>query len=130
MTVAHGNSGIVKSGANSVAEVQSWSYEESDVAVVELTSMGDAAASYLASGCKRGSGSIECYLDEADTDGQLTLTPGASVTVALYPEGDASGKTEYTGTVIVETVSRSGPKDGPNAVTFSYQGALTRGTVV
>lgn len=130
MAVAHGNSGIVKSGANNVVEVQNWSYEESDVAVVELTSMGDSEASYLGSGCKRGSGSVECYLDEADATGQLTLTPGASVAVALYPEGDASTKAEYAGTVIVESVARSGPKDGPNAITFSFQGVLTRGTVV
>ena len=130
MSVAHGNSGIVKSGANAVAEVQNWNYEESDVAVVELTSMGDTAASYLASGCKRGSGSVECYLDEADTNGQLTLAPGSSVTVALYPEGETSGDAEYSGTVIVETVGRSGPKDGPNTISFSFQGVLTRGTVV
>ena len=130
MAVHHGNDGIVKVGANAVAEIQSWSYEEKDVAVVEKTSMGDTAASYLPSGTKGGSGSVECLIDEADANGQNSLTAGASVTLALYPEGDQSGDVEYTGTAIIETVARSGEKAGINTVSFNFMGALTRGTVI
>jgi hypothetical protein len=130
MSAKHGNDGIVKIGANSVAEVQNWNYEEKDVSIVEKTSMGDTEASYLPSGCKSGSGSIECYLDEADADGQRALTPGASVAVGLYPEGDTAGDAQYTGTVIIDTVSIAGPKDGVNTASFKFMGVLTRATVV
>jgi hypothetical protein len=130
MAAKHGNEGIVKIGANSVAEVQTWSYEEKDVAIVEKTSMGDTEASFLPSGCKSGSGSIECLLDEADTNGQQALTAGASVAVGLYPEGDLSGDAQYSGTVVVDTVSISGPKDGLNTASFKFMGVLTRSTIV
>ena len=95
--IAHGNDGIVKIGSNAVAEVQNWSYDEEDIAVVEKSSMGDTEAVPYASGCKRGAGAIECLWDNGDTTGQDVLLPGASVALKLYPEGDTSGDTEYSG---------------------------------
>jgi len=129
MSYHHGNEGVVKVGANSIAEVQEWAYEESDAAVLEKTSMGDSAAEYIAAGCKRGGGSVNCLLDETDTDGQNALTAGASVTLNLYPSGADTGNTYWSGTVIIETVSMSGGKAGFEERTFTFRGVLTSGTV-
>lgn len=126
MGVHHGNDGIVKIDANSVAEVQSWNYEEKDVSIVEKTSMGDTEASYLPSGCKAGSGTVECLLDEADANGQRMMTPGASVGLKLYPEGDTAGDAEYSGTAVIDSVAISGPKDGLNTISLKFMGVLTR----
>jgi hypothetical protein len=129
MAVHHGNDGIVKIATASVAEVQNWNYEEKDISIVEKTSMGDTAASYLPSGCKAGSGSVECVLDEADATGQKAMTPGATVALKLYPEGSGAGSAEYSGSVVIESVAISGPKDGLNTASFKFLGVLTRATV-
>ena len=90
-----GRDGIVKVGAATVAEVKSFSIEES-----------------------------------ADTTGQGALTVGASVTLALYPEGEAVGATFYSGTALVTGVSRTASFDGMVEASISVQGtgALTSDT--
>jgi len=49
----------------------------------------------------------------------------------LYPEGDTTGDTYYTGTALVTGVSRSASFDGMVEATISVQGtgALTSATV-
>jgi hypothetical protein len=63
--------------------------------------------------------------------GQGALTIGASVTLNVYPEGDASGDTYYTGTAIVTGVTRSSSFDGlvEASITVQGSGALTATTV-
>ena len=77
------------------------------------------------------SGSLDCFWDETDTNGQGALTNGASVTLNLYPEGDTNGDTYYSGTALVTGVSRSASFDGMVEATISVQGtgALTSATV-
>ena len=129
MSLAHGNDGVVKISANDVLEVQNWSYDEEDIAVVEKASMGDTAAVPYASGCKRGGGSIQCLWDDGDTTGQDLIIPGASLTLGLYPEGDASTDIEYAGTVIVVNRNIKVDKSGLNTISFTFQGVLTKGAV-
>lgn len=129
MAVQHGNDGIVKIETDAVAEVQKWSYEEEDVALAPKTSMGDTEETYLPSGCKRGSGSIECLFDDADTTGQDLLVLGSPVALKLYPANDISGDVEYTGNVYVEKRSVEVGKEDPNAIKFDFKGVLTKGTV-
>ena len=130
MAAHHGNEGKVKVGANSVAEVQDWSYDEEPTDVQPKLSMGDTEETYIASGAKRGSGNVTCLWDETDTTGQGAMTPGATVALGLYPEGDVSGDTELTGNVVIGQVSKKGAKDGLVEATFAFQGVLTEGTVV
>jgi hypothetical protein len=129
MAVHKGSEGLVKIGANTVAEVKSYSIEESGD-TVETTSLGDTARTYLPS-LTTFSGTIECHWDETDSTGQGALTIGAQVTLNLYPEGDASGDSYYSGDVIVTGVSRSAAMDDIVAATYSFQGngALTLTTV-
>lgn len=129
MAVHKGSEGLVKIGANTVAEVKSYSIEESGD-TVETTSLGDTARTYLPS-LTTFSGTIECHWDETDSTGQGALTIGAQVTLNLYPEGDGSGDSYYSGDVIVTGVSRSAAMDDIVAATYSFQGngALTLTTV-
>lgn len=124
-----GRDGIVKVGANTVAEVKSFSIEES-ADTVETTKMTDTARSHAIT-LTSFSGSLDCFWDETDTTGQGALTIGASVTLALYPEGDTAGDSFYSGTALVTGVSRSASFDGMVEASISVQGtgALTASTV-
>ena len=129
MATHKGSEGIVKVGSNSVAEIRSYSIEES-ADTLEDTSMGDSARTYKPS-LTSFSGSLDVFWDETDTSGQGALSIGSEVTLNVYPEGDASGDTYYTGSAIVTGVSRTGAFDGLIEASISVQGngALTETTV-
>jgi len=126
MATHKGSEGTVKVGANSVAEIRSYSLEES-ADTLEDTSMGDTARTYKSS-LTSFSGSIDVFWDETDTSGQGALTIGSEVTLNVYPEGDTAGDTYYTGSAIVTGVSRSASFDGLVEASISVQGtgALTQ----
>lgn len=129
MATHKGSEGTVKVGSNAVAEIRSYSIEES-ADTLEDTSMGDSARTYKAS-LTSFSGSLDVFWDETDTSGQGALSIGAEVTLNVYPEGDASGDTYYTGSAIVTGVSRTASYDGLVEASISVQGngALTESTV-
>jgi len=129
MATHKGSEGTVKVGSNAVAEIRSYSIEES-ADTLEDTSMGDSARTYKPS-LTNFSGSLEVFWDETDTSGQGALSIGSEVTLNVYPEGDASGDTYYSGSAIVTGVSRTGSFDGLVEASISVQGngALTASTV-
>lgn len=129
MATHKGSEGTVKVGANAVAEIRSFSIEET-ADTLEDTSMGDTARTYLAS-LTSFSGSVDVFWDETDTNGQNALTIGASVTLNLYPEGDTAGDTYLTGTAIVTSRSISSSFDGMVEMSIGVQGtgALSTSTV-
>ena len=129
MATHKGSEGTVKVGSNAVAEIRSYSIEES-ADTLEDTSMGDSARTYKPS-LTSFSGSLDVFWDETDTSGQGALSIGSEVTLNVYPEGDASGDTYYTGSAIVTGVSRTGAFDGLVEASISVQGngALTESTV-
>ena len=129
MATHKGSEGTVKSGANAIAEIRSYTITES-ADVLEDTTLGDSSRTYLAS-LKTFTGSIECYWDETDTNGQLTLDPGSTVTINVYPEGSTSGDTYYTGSVIITEKSITASFDGMVEASFAFQGtgALSETTV-
>lgn len=129
MATHKGSEGTVKVGANSVAEIRSYSIEES-ADTLEDTSMGDSARTYKPS-LTSFSGSLDVFWDETDSNGQGALTIGSEVTLNVYPEGDTAGDTYYTGSAIVTGVSRSASFDGLVEASISVQGngALTSTTV-
>jgi predicted secreted protein len=129
MATHKGSEGTVKVGSNAVAEIRSYSIEES-ADTLEDTSMGDSARTYKPS-LTSFSGSLDVFWDETDTSGQGALSIGSEVTLNVYPEGDASGDTYYTGSAIVTGVSRTGSFDGLVEASISVQGngALTESTV-
>ena len=129
MATHKGSEGTVKVGSNAVAEIRSYSLEESSD-TLEDTSMGDSARTYKPS-LTSFSGSLDVFWDETDTSGQGALTIGSEVTLNVYPEGDTAGDTYYTGSAIVTGVSRSASFDGLVEASISVQGngALTESTV-
>ena len=127
MGIHKGSEGTVHVGTDAVAEIRSYSVEET-ADTLETTSMGDAARTHLAS-LTSFSGSLDVYWDEVDT-AQIALTVGTSVTIKFYPEGTASSAKYYSGTAIVTGVSRSASFDGLVEASISVQGtgALTLAT--
>lgn len=124
-----GSEGTVTIGANAIAELQSWSLSE-QANTIDDTTINDTARTFQ-SGTTTWSGSAEAFWDETDTSGQGALTAGASVTLNMYPEGNTSGDTYYTGTALVTGIQRSGSNDAIVSVSFTFQGtgALTESTV-
>jgi len=129
MATHKGSEGSVKVGSATIAEVKSYSLEES-ADTIETTKMGDAARTYLPS-LTSFSGSVDCFWDETDTAGQVALAVGASVTLVFYPEGSASGDTYYSGTALVTGKTITGSFDGMVEASISVQGTgvITTATV-
>ena len=129
MATHAGSEGTVKVGSDAIAEIRSFSIEET-ADTLEDTSMGDSARTYKPS-LTSFSGSVDVFLDETDTAGQGGLTIGAEVTLNLYPEGDTAGDTYLSGSAIVTGRSVSSSFDGLVEMSISVQGngALTQTTV-
>ncbi len=129
MATHTGSSGIVKVGTNTVAEVRSFTLDTT-AELLEDTTLSDTSKTFQV-GKKGATASVECFWDETDTNGQIALAEGSSVTLNLYPEGADSGDYYYTGTFLVTANSVSVPTDGIIEATFSatLTGALSRSTV-
>ena len=130
MAFYHGKDGVFKVGANTVAECQEWSVED-EVDVAPAPAQGQEWER-INTGEKRWSGSLTCWHDMTDTNGQLAIDDaGNSVTLNLYPEGETSGLRELTGTAIVTKVTH-GSAQGDNVpitIEFRGNGALTKNLV-
>lgn len=129
MATHTGSEGTVKVGSDTIAEIRSFSIEES-AETLEDTSMGDSARTYKPS-LTSFTASIDVLWDESDLAGQGALTNGAEVTFSVFPEGDTTGDTYLTGSGIVTGRSVSSSYDGLVEMSISLQGsgALTTSTV-
>jgi hypothetical protein len=123
-----GSEGTVRVGANAIAEIRSYSVEQTGD-TVEDTTMGDSWRTHKAT-LKGWTASVDCFWDETDTTGQGALTVGSEVTLNLYPEGATTGDKYYTGTGIVTGKTVSASFDGMVESTINVQGtgALTEST--
>ena len=124
-----GTEGVVKVGANTVAECRGWSLEQ-QADVVEDTVLGDTWKTNKAS-LKSWSGSLTCWWDETDATGQGALAIGAEVTLNLYPEGATSGDSYFSGSAIVTNKTNKGEVGGmvEAEISFTGNGALSESTV-
>lgn len=124
-----GKDGIIKVGAAAVGEVTNFSIEET-AETLECTAMGDTYREYVVS-FKNWTASVDVHWDPDDA-GQTAFAVGTSITLNVYPEGDASGDVEYTGAAIVTGVSKTASFDGlvEASITVQGSGALTTGAVV
>ena len=129
MAVHKGIEGTIKVDSNAVAEFVSYSFTE-NIDLIETTNIAGAARAYTTGKTSWG-GEISSNWDETDTNGQVALSPGSSVTLVLYPEGADSGDTYYTGTALVTSHSVSGSFDGmvTASIGATYTGAVTTATV-
>lgn len=122
-----GVDGVVKVGANAVAEMRNWSVNET-ADTIDDTTQNDTSKTFQV-GLKSWSGSMTCFWDETDTTGQGALTVGASVTLNLYPEGATTGDQYGTGTALINSVGVAVPTNGmiERSIGFQGTGALTWG---
>jgi predicted secreted protein len=129
MATLTGNSGTVKVGANAIAEIRSFSVDET-MDTIESTSMGDTYRTFETS-LKSWSGSVDVFFDDTDTTGQGALTVGSQVTVNFQIEGDTTGDHLLSGAAIVTGRTINSSFDGLVEASLSLQGdgALTEGTV-
>ena len=130
MGTHHGSEGVVHVGANAVAEINDWSYEES-AEFAEDHNLNDLNKTRHATAIKDWSAELNCWWDETDTNGQEALTIGASVTLNLYPEGASSGDNYVTGTGLVQGVGVAVTKGGitERRISVIGTGALSHTTV-
>lgn len=130
MATHTGSEGTVKVGANAIAEIRSYSVEQTGD-TVEDTTMGDSWRTHKAT-LKSWTASVDVFWDETDTTGQGALNVGTEVTLNLYPEGSTTGDVYFTGTGIVTGKTVSASYDGMVESSISVQGtgALTQSTAV
>lgn len=128
MATHTGSEGTVKVGTTTIAEIRSFSVEEtSDTA--EDTTMGDSYRSYKTT-LKSWSGSVDVFWDETDTAGQGALAVGSEVTMKFYPEGATTGDIYLTGSAIVTSKSVNSSFDGlvESSIKVQGTGALSTAT--
>jgi hypothetical protein len=129
MATFAGSGGIIKIGSSAVAEVRSYSIDET-MDTLEDTAMGDTSRTYKAS-LKTFSGSADVFFDDTDTTGQGALTVGSTGTLSILMEGDTSGDHNLSGSILVTGRTITGSFDGlvEASITFQGTGALGEGTV-
>lgn len=129
MTTHSGVDGLVQVGGNTVAEIKSFSIDESANPIND-SNLNDAAETHLM-GRTSWTASIEVQWDETDTTGQEAMTAGASLAVIFLPEGNTSGDVSLSGTASITSRGLAVGEEAVITQTFTLQGngALTRGTV-
>jgi len=129
MATFKGNDGTVKSGSNAIAEIISFTVDETSD-TLETTTMNDTAKTYVAS-FTDATATVECYFDDTDTSGQGSFTVGSTVVCNFMMEGDTTGDHLLSGSGIITGRSIGASADGIVTATYSIQisGGLTEGTV-
>lgn len=129
MATIKGNGGTVKVGTDAIAEIRSFSIDET-MDTIEDTAMGDTYRTFKTS-LKAWSGSVDVFFDDTDTDGQGALTVGAEATVTFFVEGDSSGAHTLSGSALVTGRTINSSFDGMVEASLTLQGTgeLTESSV-
>ena len=128
--MAHtGKDGVVKVDGVVIAEVRSFSVEETGD-TIENTVMTSSFRTFKPT-LTSFTGSADVYWNETDA-GQTSITINDEVAVTFFPEGDTAGDTYYSGNCIVTGISRSSSFDGMVEASITFQGitALTSTVVI
>lgn len=113
-----GKDGLIKVGGETIAEVRSWSLSSS-VEVVDGSRLGsDWKIQYPTQ--KSWHGSLSCFWDDADSQGQGVLILGALVTLQLYCEIAISPA--FSGTALITGIEYSATHTGLVEASISFQG--------
>lgn len=113
-----GKNGMVNVGADTVIALTGWTIEET-ASNVDLTAAGDTWETHETT-YKAWSGTISMNADH--TAAGQTLRAGDSVAFEGYTEGDATGKTFFSGTITVESHSVDSPYDGTVTRSYNFTG--------
>ena len=107
MATHAGSEGTVKVGSDAIAEIRSFSIEES-ADTLETTTMGDTARTYSSS-LTNFTGSVDVFWDETDTNGQVALAVGSEVTANFFPEGASASSSSSTSAATMTSSASSCP---------------------
>lgn len=120
-----GRDGVVKIGSVTVAEVVSFTLDES-MTPVDDSDLNTQELSYVAGDITR-TASVTCHWDKADATGQGAISIGSSVTLVLYPEGDGVGGLSQSMTALCTGVSQNNERGSivSKAFTFQISGTVT-----
>ena len=124
-----GKEGVVKVGANAVAEIRDFTITET-AETVDDTVKGDNWRSKKVT-FKSWGGELVALVTDDDTAGQDLLTVGAEVTLGFYPMTDGTGAKYKTGLGIIAERQVKSELEGmvELSLTVEGNGALTDGTV-
>ena len=117
----HGTEGLVRVGANTVAEVNGFSFT-STAEYAEDTNLSDTAKTYNVTAITSWNGTVSAFWDETDTNGQVALAPGANVALVLAPEGIDSGDTRWSGNALITEITRNVQRGATTEITFNFIG--------
>lgn len=120
MAIHYGVGGVAKLGSDVIAAITQWSTSET-IETIDTTVIGATSHTHIVD-VSEWSGALEAQYDTADTDGQLALTIGSSVTLKLYDDGTASGKKYKSGTATVTGVSLDTSVSSIVSISFSFKG--------
>ena len=129
MSTHKGNDGVVRIGANAIAEITGFTVTET-AGTVEDTAMGDTARTYISDDLPTWTASINAHYYPGDTNGQALIVAGASLELEFHSEGTGAGKAKLSGTGIVTQVQMGEVGNGvvvPFTAQFQGTGALARG---
>lgn len=124
MATHAGYGGAVKVGSVAVAEVKDFSLETT-ANTADTTVLGGSGWTDVDVTTKSWTASLNCIWDDDDA-GQQDLVEGLTVTLNLYPRGDASGKELWSGSALVTSVSKTVSAEGliEAAISVTGKGAM------
>lgn len=127
MATFHGRSGQVFIAANQVAEVNEFSVELS-AEYADDTNMNDQDKTSHVDPIRSGSGTLTCWWDDTDANGQELLNVGETATLLLRPEGTGSGLNQlsFTARVTNEGITARKGEIVTRTIAFQVSGAVNR----
>ena len=120
MATLTGNGGTVKVGSDSIAEIRSFSVDET-MDTIEDSAMGDSYRTFKTS-LRSWNGSVDVFFDDNDTTGQGALAVGSEVALSFQVEGDESGDHLLSGNALVTGRTINSSFDGMVEASLTLQG--------
>jgi len=120
MATLTGNGGTVKVGSDSIAEIRSFSVDET-MDTIEDSAMGDSYRTFKTS-LRSWNGSVDVFFDDTDTTGQGALAVGSEVALSFQVEGDESGDHLLSGNALVTGRTINSSFDGMVEASLTLQG--------
>lgn len=127
MATFHGRTGVVFIASNQVAEVTEFSVDLV-AKYADDTNLNDQDETSHADPIRSGSGTLTCWWDDTDANGQELLNVGESATLLLRPEGAGSGLNQlsFTARVTNEGIAVRRGEINIRTIAFQVSGVVTR----
>lgn len=137
MATYTGHQGVVKIGTTAVAEVKDFSLEVTantvDATTLNPSDADDAGWTRSKIVNRSWTATVNCFYDDAASNGQIDMQNNLMQTAALmladttvvlnlYNEGDATGKSYWSGDAMITSLSETVSGDGLVEISFTATG--------